>query len=181
MQRIPVTAPSKATGKTREQLEAVQRKMGRVPNLHATMANAPAVLTAYMGLHDALSHTSLDNRLRELLAVTVASANDCEYCLAAHTEIGKNLKVDETELFHAQEGESTDPKTRAALNFTRTLIEKRGQVGDAELSALKAAGYSNAAILEIVATTAMNIFTNYVNLVASTHVDFPRVMAGAKS
>ncbi len=179
MQRIPTADLSKAAGKTREQLDAVQRKMGRVPNLHATMANSPAVLTAYLRLNDALSQTSLDNRLRELLAVTVASANDSEYCLSAHTAMGKNLKVDEEELLHAQEGESTDPKTLAALRFAKTLVQKRGRVSDAEVSALKAAGFGNAAVLEIVASTAMNIFTNYCNHVAETKLDFPAVRVPA--
>lgn len=174
MQRIPTADLSKAAGRTREQLDAVQRKMGRVPNLHATMANSPAVLNAYLRLNDALSQTSLDTRLRELLAVTVASANDSEYCLAAHTAIGKNLKVDERELRNAQEGESADPKTLAALKFARALVEKRGRVSDGDVAAVKSAGFGNAAVLEIVASTVMNIFTNYTNHVAATKMDFPR-------
>lgn len=181
MQRIPTADLSKAAGKTKEQLEAVQRKMGRVPNLHATMANSPAVLNAYLRLHDALSQTSLDTRLRELLAVTVASANDSEYCLSAHTAIGHHLRVDEAELLHAQEGESTDPKTLAVLTFVRILVHKRGRVGDGEVSALRKAGFGNAAILEIVASTVLNIFTNYCNHVALTEVDFPRVRVPASN
>ena len=179
MQRIPTADLSKTTGKTKEQLDAVHRKMGRVPNLHATMANSPAVLNAYLRLNDALSQTSLDTRLRELLAVTVASANESEYCLSAHTATGKNLKVDEAELLHAQEGASTDPRTLAALTFAKSLVEKRGQVSDEEVAALKAAGFSNAAVLEIVASTVMNIFTNYCNHVAVMEVDFPRVRVPA--
>ncbi len=175
MQRIPTADLSKAAGKTKEQLDAVQRKMGRVPNLHATMANSPAVLTAYLRLHDALAQSSLDNRLRELLAVTVASANDSEYCLSAHTAVGQHLRVDEAELLHARAGESTDPKTLAALRFAKSLVQKRGRVDDAEVAALRKAGFGNAAILEIVASTVMNIFTNYCNHVALTEVDFPRV------
>jgi uncharacterized peroxidase-related enzyme len=179
MQRIPPADLSKMSGRTKEQLDAVQRKMGRVPNLHATLAHSPAVLTAYLRLHDALSQTSLDNRLRELLAVAVASANDSEYCLSAHTATGKNMKVDEAELLRAQEGESGDPKTLAALRFARSLVQKRGQVSDDEVAALKSAGFGNAAVLEIVASTVMNIFTNYCSHVAVTKVDFPRVRVPA--
>lgn len=179
MQRIPTADLSKASQRTKEQLETVQRKLGRIPNLHATMAHSPAVLNAYLRLHDALSQTSLDTRLRELLAVAVASANGSEYCLAAHTETGRGLRVDEAELLHAQEGESTDPKTLAALRFAKTLVQKRGRVSDEEVAALKAAGYGNAAVLEIVASTAMNIFTNYCNHVAGTKVDFPRTKVPA--
>lgn len=179
MQRIPTADLSKASPRTKEHLETVQRKMGRIPNLHATLAHSPSVLNAYLRLNDALSQSSLDTRLRELLAVAVASANDSEYCLAAHTEIGRNLRVDEAELLHAQEGESTDPKTLAALRFAKALVHKRGRVGDEEVAALKAAGYGNAAVLEIVASTAMNIFTNYCNHVAGTKVDFPRARVPA--
>ncbi|MCR4294463.1 MAG: carboxymuconolactone decarboxylase family protein [Elusimicrobia bacterium] len=179
MQRIPTADLSKASRRTKEQLETVQRKMGRIPNLHATMAHSPAVLNAYLRLHDALSQTSLDTRLRELLAVAVASANDSEYCLAAHTETGRSLRVDEAELLHAREGESADPKTLAALRFAMALVQKRGRVSDEEVAALKTAGYGNAAVLEIVASTAMNIFTNYCNHVAGTKVDFPRARVPA--
>lgn len=173
MQRIPRADLSKASQRTKEHLETVQRKMGRIPNLHATLAHSPAVLNAYLRLNDALAQSSLDTRLRELLAVAVASANESEYCLAAHTETGRNLRVDEAELLHAQEGGSSDPKTLAALRFAKTLVQKRGRVDDEDVCALKAAGYGNAAVLEIVASTAMNIFTNYCNHVAGTKVDFP--------
>lgn len=161
MQRIPPADMSKIAARTREQLEGVQRKMGKVPNLHATMANSPAVLTAYLRLHDALSQTSLDNRLRELLAVTVASLNQSEY-------VAKNVNVGPSELEQAREGGSADPKTAAALAFAKALVEKRGQVTDAEVASLKTAGFGNAAILEITASTVMHIFTNYCSHVAVT-------------
>lgn len=179
MQRIPPADFSKIAVRTREQLDGVQRKMGRVPNLHATMANSPAVLTAYLRLHDALSQTSLDNRLRELLAVTVASLNDSEYCLSAHTAVARNLKVDDAELEHAREGASADPKTLAALSFAKALVEKRGRVTDDEVASLRAAGFGNAAILEIVASTVLNIFTNYCSHVAVTKADVPRARVPA--
>lgn len=179
MQRIPTADLSKASQRTKEQLETVQRKMGRIPNLHATLAHSPAVLSAYLRLHDALSQSSLDTRLRELLAVAVASANGSEYCLAAHTETGRGLRVDEAELLRAQEGESADPKTLAALRFAKSLVEKRGRVADEEVAALKAAGYGNAAVLEIVASTAMSILTNYCSHVAGTKADQPRARVPA--
>lgn len=179
MQRIPATDPSKAFGKTKERLDAIQKKIGRVPNIHATMANSPAVLSAYLCLSEALSHSSLDEKLSELLAVAVASANDCEYCLSAHTATGKDLNIDQSALARAQEGASHDPKTRAALRFARKLVFNRGKVSDEDVAELRTVGFSNAAILEIVALTVMNIFTNYTNHVASTEVDFPRAAAAA--
>lgn len=175
MQRIKPIDPAKATGKTRDQLAALERKYGRVPNVFATMAHAPSVLNAYLGLFDAMSHMSLDPRLRELLGVTVATANDSEYCRSVHTALGKNLGIDTTELTRAQEADSADPRIQAALRFARALVLKRGKVGDEEISDARAAGFNDAAILELVAAAVLNTFTNYLNLVAKTELDFPQV------
>jgi uncharacterized peroxidase-related enzyme len=175
MQRIPATEPARATGRTKEQLDAVKRKMGRVPNLHATLANSPAALNAYLCMKDALSHTTLDNRLRELVAIAVSSANDSEYCVSSHVDFARRLQVPDAELEAALDARSEDPKTRAALRFATLLVRQHGLVSDAEVASVKAAGFGNAAVLELVAAVALNVFTNYANHVAGTAVDFPRV------
>ena len=173
MQRILPVEPAQTTGKTKEHLEQIQKKYHRVPNMHAIMANAPAVLDAYLALNAALTHTSLDAVLRERIALTVASANSCDYCLAAHTAGAKALKIDDAEIAHAREAQSSNPHYQAALKFARAVVEDMGQVTDAEMAAVKKAGWSDAAILEITAMVAANIFTNYFNHVVGTQVDFP--------
>jgi uncharacterized peroxidase-related enzyme len=173
MQRIPPLDPAQATGKTKEQLDQIQKRFHRVPNIHATMANAPAVLDAYLALNASLSHSSLPADLRERLALTVAAANSCDYCLAAHAAGAKALKIDDAEIALAREGKSTNPHYEAALKFARAVVEDIGMVTDAEFAAVKKAGWSDAAALEITACVAANIFTNYFNHVAGTLVDFP--------
>lgn len=175
MQRIEKLDPAKAEGKVKEQLDGVKAKAGRVPNIYATMATAPAVLELYLAQNAALSRSTLGGQLRERLAITTGAANGCEYCVSAHTGIGRSLKLSEEELALALKGESADPKAAAALKFARLLLEQRGRVGDADLAALMAAGYTGPQALEIVATVAANIFSNYFNLVAGTELDFPRV------
>jgi uncharacterized peroxidase-related enzyme len=173
MQRILPLDPAQATGKTKEHLEQIHKKFHRVPNIHATMANAPAVLEAYLAMNAALTHSSLPADLRERLALTVAAANSCDYCLAAHAAGAKALKIDDAEIALAREGKSSNPHYQAALTFARAVVEDIGMVTDDEFAAVKKAGWSDAAVLEITASVAANIFTNYFNHVAGTQVDFP--------
>ena len=180
MQRILPVEPGQASGRTKEHLEQIQKKYHRVPNMHAAMANAPAVLDAYLALTGALSHSSLDAVLRERIALAVASANSCGYCLAAHTAGAKALKIDDAEIAHARDAESSNPHYQAALKFARAVVEDLGQINDAEMAAVKKAGWSDAAILEIVAVVSANIFTNYFNHVVATQVDFPAPAVAAK-
>ena len=180
MQRILPLNPAQATGKTKEQLDQIQKKFHRVPNIHATMANAPAVLDAYLALNAALSHSSLDAALRERIALAVAAANSCDYCLAAHSAGAKALKIDDAEIAHAREAQSSNPHYQAALKFARVIVEDMGMVTDADIAAVKKAGWGDAAILEITAAVAANIFTNYFNHVVGTQVDFPAPAAPAK-
>lgn len=172
-QRILPVSIEETTGKTKEQLEQIRRKHHRVPNMHATMAAAPAVLDAYLALNAALAHSSLEPDLRERIALAVAAANSCEYCLAAHTDGGKALKIDAAEIERAKEAQSLNAHYQAALKFARAVVEDMGMVTDADMAAVKRAGWSDAAVLEIVAVVSANIFTNYFNHVVATQVDFP--------
>ena len=181
MQRIEPVEPSQMTGPVKEKLEAVKKKLGRVPNVHATMANSAAVLDAYLGFDEAMSRSTLDPKLRELVAVAVAEVNGCEYCLSAHTAAGKGLKLDSKALEKARDAESEDSKWQEALTFAASVVEKRGQVTSAQVEQLKAAGFGDAQVLELVALAVLNTFTNYVNLAAGTEVDFPKVPVHAHS
>lgn len=159
-------------------LQAVQKQLGSVPNMFRLIANSPAALEGYLALSGALGKGSLEARTRERLALTVAGVNGCEYCLSAHAFLGKNLaKLDDAELAANVTGHSSDAKADAALQFAARVVEARGHVSDAELQAVKAAGYDDAQVLEIVLHVALNTLTNYVNTVGGTAIDFPRVSA----
>lgn len=173
MPRIQPVDPTTAAAATAELLGSVKRKLGSVPNLIATMANSSAVAKAYLGFSQALSGGSLPATLREQIALVVAETNGCEYCLAAHTALGKGAGLSEQQTCDARRAVSHDPREQAALDFARQIVEHRGLVTDANVEQVREAGYTDGQIAEIVANAALNLFTNYFNHVAGTDVDFP--------
>lgn len=175
MPRLPAIDPVTATGEAKVLLDGVQKKLGVTPNILRTMANAPAVLKAYLELGEALSGGSFDAKSREAFALAVAGANACDYCASAHTAISKSLKVDDSEIDLRLRGHASDPKLDAALVFARKIVEKRGFVSDDDIAAVRGAGHNDGTIAEIVANVAANILTNYFNHVAQTEVGFPKV------
>ncbi len=139
------------------------------------MAHSTAALGYYLGGASALSGTKISAALREQLSLTIAGLNSCDYCASAHTLVGGMQKIEKGELTQNLSGKSSDAKTQAALTFARQIVDLRGQVSNADVKAVRAAGYDDAEIVEIVAVVGQNIFTNYFNHVAGTVVDFPLV------
>lgn len=155
-------------------LEAVKKQLGIVPNLFRTVANSPAALEGYLGLSGALGKGALPAATRERIALAVAEINGCGYCLSAHSYLGKNLaKLDEAEILANRMGHSNDPKADAAVHFAALVTTARGHVSDDDLRAVKLAGYDDAQVVEIVLHVALNTWTNYINEVAQTVIDFP--------
>jgi uncharacterized peroxidase-related enzyme len=175
MQRIEPVIPEEAIGKAKQLLEGVQATLGMIPNLMKTLAGAPAALEAYLSFSAALGKGKLDARFREQIALTVAQANLCEYCLSAHSAIGRMVGLKPEDIIEGREARTGDGKRHAGLQFAQALVVHRGQTSDQAIAQLKAAGYSDGEITEIVANVAINIFTNYFNHVARTEVDFPKV------
>ena len=175
MPRLTAIDPTTAGGEAKALLDAVQKKLGITPNVIRTLANSPAALKAYLATGDALADGRLNARTREAIALTVAGANDCVYCASAHAAISKNLKVEPPEIQRRLNGSSADPATNAALAFASKVVDKRGWVSDEDLQEVRAAGHDDDAVTEIVANVAANILTNYVNHIAQTEIDFPRV------
>ena len=166
---------AQANGKAKLLLEGVQAKLAMTPNLMKTLAAGPAALEAYLNFGAALGNGHLDAKFREQIALAVAQANSCEYCLSAHTAIGKMAGLKPEEIAAGREAHSPDAKRNSGLEFVQALVVERGQVSDQALTRVKAAGYSDGDLAEIVANVAINIFTNYFNLLARTEVDFPFV------
>jgi uncharacterized peroxidase-related enzyme len=172
---IPPTAEA-APLASRPLLAAVKGMLGSVPNLFRLVANSPAALEGYLGLNGALAKGALDARTRERIALAVAQVNDCGYCLAAHTYLGKNVaKLDSDEMMANRQGGSNDAKAAAAVNFAVAVTRARGHIADADLDTVKGAGYTEGEIVEIVLHVALNTLTNYINSVAETDIDFPVV------
>ncbi|MCX6606976.1 MAG: carboxymuconolactone decarboxylase family protein [Acidobacteria bacterium] len=175
MSRIHALEPAAATPKAQELLAAVKAKIGMTPNMMKTMAQSEAVLEGYLSFSGALGGGVLSAKLREQIAIAVGQANSCQYCLSAHTLLGKMAGLAKDELDASRRATSSDPKTAVALHFAHDLVAHKGMVDDQGIAAVRAAGFTEAEIVEIVSNVALNIFTNYFNNVAQTEVDFPKV------
>lgn len=175
MSRLQAVDHSTATGKAKELLDAVKGKIGIVPNMTRVMASSPAVLESYLGFSGALAGGLLDAKTREQLALLVGQENHCNYCLSAHSAIGKMVGLNHDQIVASREGDGSSPKTTAALTFAKRVLESKGQVSEADLAAARDAGFSDGEISEIIAHVALNVFTNYFNIAADVDIDFPKV------
>jgi uncharacterized peroxidase-related enzyme len=181
MSRLPTPASIETSPAAAQPLlQAVKKQLGVVPNLFRLVGNSPAALEGYLGLNGALAKGALEAPTRERIALAVAEINGCNYCLSAHSYLGKNLaKLSEAEIEANRAGGSAEPKADAAVRFAVKLVNTRGHVSDADIQAVKDAGYTDAQVIEIVLHVALNTLTNYVNEVAKTDIDFPVVTAKA--
>ena len=165
-----------ATGAT---LDAVKAKLGVLPNMFRTLAHTPVALNAYMQLATITAGGKLDARQREQIALAVGEANDCGYCVAAHSVIGQGAGLSPAQIELARDGQADDPRTRAVLQLAQAIVRERGHVSTGDLDAFKAAGLSDADILEVLVSVVFNIYTNYSNHLARTDLDFPAAMKRA--
>jgi uncharacterized peroxidase-related enzyme len=172
MSRLHPVSPSNATGKEKELLDVVKSKLGIVPNMTRVMAASPVVLEAYLGFSGALASGLLDAKTREELALMTAQENHCNYCLSAHTAIGKMVGLNHDEIVASRVGNGTSPKT---LAFAKRVLDTKGEISEADLATARSAGFSEGEIAEIIAHVALNVFTNYFNVATDVDIDFPKV------
>lgn len=179
MSRIPTPANIAAAPEaSRGSLEAVNKMLGSVPNMFRIIANSPQALQGYLGLNGALVTGALDAKTRERIALAVAQVNGCSYCLAAHTYLGTNLaRLSDAEIEANRRGTSEDQKAAVAVSFAVKLVSNRGKVAERDVAEVRAAGFSDAEIVEIVGHVAVNTLTNYINEALGTEIDFPTVDA----
>jgi uncharacterized peroxidase-related enzyme len=175
MSRLSAIDPNVATGKAKDLLTAVHDALGIVPNMAKVMVNSPAVLEGYLGLSGALSHGLLDAKTREQLALVTAQENHCDYCLSAHSAIGKMVGLTPEQIGEARSGHGQDARATAALTFARRVLETRGEISDEDVAAVRAAGFNDGEVVEIIAHVALNVLTNYFNKAAQVEIDFPKV------
>lgn len=175
MSRVTLVDPQTAPAEAKPLLDDITAAFGTTPAMFKAVANSPAALTMMWAGFGALGGGRLGAKLGEQVAVLVADRNSCEYCLAAHTALGRKAGVSAEDMGQAQAGHSHDPRTAAALGFAAKLVEDRAQVTDADVEALRAAGFDDEEVVELVAHVALNLFTNYVNVALSVPLDFPRV------
>jgi len=173
MSRVDTVAKEKAQPAVRELYQAIEKKLGKVPNVMLTMGHSPAVLKGYLNFSEAASQTSLNPKLREEIALIVGQTNLCNYCLSAHSTIAKGIGLSDQEIIQIRKAVAQDPKTQAILTFAKTVVEKKGNVTEQDISNLKAKGVTDTELVEIIMVIALNMFTNYFNHITDPQIDFP--------
>lgn len=180
MSRISIPGVESSLETSKPLLSAVNKQLGVVPNLMKLLGHSPAALEGYLSLNGALAKGKLSVQLRERIALTIAEYNGCDYCLSAHDYLGRNVaKISDAEINAARDADSADSRTKAALHFALRVAQARGRVAETDFAAVRAAGFDEAEIIEIVSNVAVNVLTNYINNVAHTDIDFPVVRTKA--
>ncbi len=175
MSNLPLVDPVKTSGGKEALFNQINGAFGVVPNMFKAIGNSSAALESMWTSFGALGKGVLGAQLGEQIAVLVADLNRCEYCLAAHTALGKKAGVSAEDMASAQSGRSSDPTVQAALNFAAKLVTQRANVSQSDVQTVRNAGFSDEEIAEILAHVALNIFTNYSNVAFDVPVDFPKV------
>lgn len=173
MARLNTIAPASAQGQTQELFDAVKQKLGVVPKMLQVLANSPAALQGYLQFSGALAGGTLPAQDRERIALAVGQANGCEYCLAAHSLLGKKAGLTNENIRESRVGEPEEAHARALIQFTRKIVRERGKVSDEDVAQIRDAGFTDGQIAEIVGHVALNVYTNYFNNVSQPEVDFP--------
>lgn len=175
MPRIAPIDPTTATGEVAAQLAVSRKLFGGTPNLVTTAAHSATAVGAMLSLFSQLGKSSLGPKAGEQIAIAIAQNNGCGYCLSAHTAVGALHGLKPTELASARHAKASEPKTEALLSLAVAVNQTRGHIDDATLAAARASGLTDAEVVEVVAHVALNVFTNYLNSVAETAIDFPEV------
>ena len=175
MSRINLVTSEQATEEQQGLFDAIEQHLGMVPNFLKVFANSPAALRAFLGLHGIANEGDLDLQTRERIALGLAEQNACEYCVSAHTAIGRKAGLSTAEMDKNRAGGSQDAKASVAVKFARSLAEHNGAVTTAELLEIRNAGYSDAEIVEIITHVGMNVLTNILGKASRVEIDFPKV------
>lgn len=175
MSRITVIDQSNANAEQKALFDAIQSQLGMVPNFLKVFANSPVALKAFLGLYGVANDGSLAPQTRERIALALAQQNSCEYCLSAHTTIGRQAGLTSDEMVANRAGSSQDAKAAVAVKLALSLLEHKGEVTNAELIEAREAGHSDADIVEIITHVGMNLLTNMVGKASRVEIDFPKV------
>lgn len=175
MSRVHIVDPQSASGPARQLLDAVHAQLGVTPNFIRVLANAPKALEGFLGLYGAAGQFSLDKAMQERIALAVAEGNSCSYCVSAHTAIGRHAGLSNAEMLLNRQGQSGEARAAAIVAFAQALNDNVGDVSDAEFAAARAAGLSDAEIVEVIAVVVLNVFTNIIGKATQVDIDFPKV------
>lgn len=173
MKNLETLSPDQAPALSQELFSAIKNKIGVLPNLYATIGNSGPALKATLAIGDILGSGEFTDTEREVIALAVAQTNDCDYCLAAHTAIGQSLGLSQDETVNIRAGQASDEKQRVLASLASAITSTRGYPGQDKIDSFFEAGYTQAALAELIVLVALNTITNYTNHIAGTTVDFP--------
>jgi len=175
MSRIQVISNDIASTEQQALFDAIKAELGVVPNFLRIFANSPVALSSFLGLYGVAKQGSLDLATRERIALAIAQQNSCEYCLSAHTTLGKNAGLSADEISANRAGSSQDAKAAVAVRLARSLMENLGEITTAELIEARNAGFSESDIVEIITHVGLNMLTNMIGKASRVEIDFPKV------
>ena len=177
MSRLSVPSFESATGATAEIYGQIKKAIGNVPNTFAAIgAHGPAALKAVLAADAVLASGSLSKRDQETIKLVISGVAGCDYCVAAHSLLGKLAGLKPEELKNIRDGKPTgDVKRDALVRFVHNLATTSGTVSRADFAAIKNAGYSDAQLVDISLAFATTVFTNVFNNINDTDIDFPAV------
>ena len=174
MENLKVLNKDQVSQEVKMTFEGFEKKIGMIPNLYAATANSGKALSALLALGQNLSGGEFSAKEIEVIALTVGQANNCDYCLSAHTALAKMNGFNEEETIRIRKGEIAEKKLSALVNLTKEITINRGRPRQAAIEDFFNAGYSKAALAELIGHVANNSFTNYINHIADTPIDFPQ-------
>ncbi len=173
MSNLKITKPEEANAISKEIFEGMDKQMGMVPNVYAAIGNSGPALKATMAIQENLAKGEFSGKEQEVVALSVAEANSCDYCLSAHTAAGKMKGLSEDETVAVRDGSISDNKLKALSDLAKAITETRGYPDQKLFDAFFDAGFNQAALSELIVLVALNTITNYTNHIAKTEIDFP--------
>ena len=174
MQRLQSIDPELAQGRTKQLLDAVQQAFGVIPNTAKVMANSPAVLDGFLAFSTAMGEAEIGAKLHNQVKLNTSETNSCDYCTSILSAVAPAAGLSADDILAGRTGDSEDPRIKAVLAFANDVLEHRGKVSDDQIASVKAAGFNDGEIVEIVMSVVLGCFTNFLNNVADTELDIPQ-------
>ncbi len=174
MQRLQSVDPELAQGRTKELLNAVQQAYGVIPNTAKVMANSPAVLDSFLASSAAMGKARIGAKLHNQVKLSTSETNSCDYCTSILSAVAPAAGLSTDDILAGRTGDSEDRRIKTALAFANDVLEHRGKVSDEQIASVRAAGFGDGEIVEIVTSVVLGCFTNFLNNVADTELDIPQ-------
>ena len=170
-----ITVPSREQVSEESQLlfDVLKKRVGKVPNLYATMGYSPFALRAFLDFEETLNKGAFNPKEREAIALIVSEVNGCQYCLAAHTMLALKRGLSQPETMEIRKGKVSDPRLSAIILLSKAIVETKGNPDDDFLDNFYSVGFDKAALMELVGLITVRIYTNYVFALGGIPLDFP--------